>query len=71
MLQNTRNYPFEFLNNENSQYVLNKIIQKELPAPRFGHAATKYNNNFLLFNFSSIKYIFLDTIMAFSCMEVN
>lgn len=46
MLQNTRNYPFEFLNTENNQYVLNKIIQKELPASRFGHAATKYNDFF-------------------------
>lgn len=43
LLQNTRNYPFEYSVNDDNEYLLNEINQKRFPSPRFGHAATKYN----------------------------
>lgn len=41
-LQNSRHSYFEFPNDINNEQILNEIKQKRLPAPRFGHAATKY-----------------------------
>lgn len=46
-IQNTRHSPFEFPNDENNEHVLNEIKQKRLPAPRFGHAATKWITYFI------------------------
>jgi len=44
LIQNTRNYPFEYSVNDKNEYLLNEINQKRFPSPRFGHAATKYNS---------------------------
>jgi len=46
---NTRHSPFEFPYDENNEHILNEIKEKRLPAPRFGHAATKYNGGFLMY----------------------
>lgn len=51
---------------------MNEIKQKRLPAPRFGHAATKY---FIYIHMYVKKYIeslfVLDTLEDLLCMAVS
>lgn len=56
---------------EDNEYILNEIKQKRLPAPRFGHAATRCILSFFLYRFCFNSHYILDTMEDFLCMVAN